>query len=870
MALGRKIVVKMLPSDSAGAVSVERFRREIQIVARLQHPHIVPVLSAGHVGDLPFYTMPFVKGESLRARLQRSQEMSVNEALHVLRDVAAALAYAHGEGVVHRDIKPDNVIVSGGVAVVTDFGVSKAVDVAATDAGVDLAGITSLGIALGTPAYMAPEQASADPHVDHRADIYSFGCLAYELLAGTSPFAGRTPQQMLAAHVTDTPESLLKRRPNVPPALASLVMKCLEKRAGDRPQTADELLNSLDAIATTPSGGSVPTAERLRSAAKRPRSRWMVAGGILALLALGGIVWQRATAFVPVAVGATTPVAIGSELEGEPAISPDGKLVAFASTTPVGVRIFVRQMDGGGARMLTGDMSGNHRHPKWSPDGSRLSFAADGAVFVVPALTGGSPKRTIENADTHSWSPDGKSIVYATPEGRFVRLQPLDGGPQRTLVEGATLHSPVISPNGKILLYNEGQMPSLSNLSVNRIWSVPVAGGTRTRLSDSTHVNLSPVWMPDGKSLLFISDLGGARDVYQLPLTSAGRTRGTPVRLTTNLSSYWISLSGDGSRMAYDAVRNYSNIYVAPLQNGSANLAAAQPITQENQHVEIMGLSHDGKWIAYDSDRGGNFDIYKQRVEGGEPIQLTTNPAQDFSASWSPDDKEIAFHSTRNGTRDIYVINGEGTNEQQVTSGPGQDFLPDWSPDGKSIVYYRASPIADTIFIVTRDASGKWSAPKPLAHFTANPARVVKWSPDGKSIAASVHGKLMLYSPDGRTARVLTDLGSVDVALGASGIAWSRNSSIVFTSSELIQDVKHPGASRSTLEAAFAAGGATTGAAGSTAIYAIPVSSGTPRLVVADNPNVRFARFEIAVDDKRLFFTRAAWESNVWMMELKH
>lgn len=858
--LGRKIVVKMLPADSAGAVSVERFRREIQVVARLQHPHIVPVLNAGHVGDLPFYTMPFVKGESLRVRLQRSQEMSVNEALHVLRDVAAALAYAHGEGVVHRDIKPDNVIVSGGVAVVTDFGVSKAVDVAATDGGNAQTGITSLGIALGTPAYMAPEQASADPQVDHRADIYSFGCLAYELLAGTSPFAGRTPQQMLAAHVTDVPEPLLRRRPNAPPALSSLVMRCLEKRAGDRPQSADELLNSLDAIATTPSGGSVPTAERLRSATRRPRSWWMAAAGIFVLLALGGFFWQRSTAFVPVAVGATTPVAIGSGLEGEPAISPDGKLVAYASSTPVGSRIFVRQMDGGGARMLTGGTHGDHTNPKWSPDGSRVSFVANGAIFLVPALTGGSPKRTVEGAETHSWSPDGKSIVYGTEDERFIRLQPLDGGPPRMLVEGATLHSPVVSPNGKILLYNEGQMPSLSNVSVNAIWSVPVSGGARTRLSDSMHVNLSPVWMPDGKSVLFISDIGGARDVYQLPVTSAGHARGRAVRLTTGLSSYWISLSADGSRMAYDVVRNFSNVYVAPLENGSARLAAAQPITRENQHVEIMALSHDGKWIAYDSDRGGNFDIYKQRVDGGEPIQLTTNPANDFAPSWSPDDREIAFHSTRNGTRDIYVINAEGTNEQQVTSGPSQDFLPDWSPDGKHIVYYRAGPTADTILIATREASGNWSAPRPLVHTASNHSRQVKWSPDGKFIAAGIHDKVVLYSPDGLTARVLTDIRSLGVAAagGAAGIAWGRNSSTVFASAQVVQDAEHLGASRRRLPT------------GTVAIYAIPVSSGPPRLVVADNPDVRFARFEIAIDDKRLFFTRAAWESNVWMMELKH
>src|SRR5215475_5565058 len=213
-ALGRPIVVKIVSGETAAGVSLDRFRREIQLAARLQHPHIVPLLTAGQVGDLPFYTMPFVKGESLRERLSRGGELSINEAVHVLRDVASALAYAHGEGVVHRDIKPDNVIVSGGVAVVTDFGVAKAINLAATESeAAKPTGITSLGIALGTPAYMSPEQASAEPQIDHRADIYSFGCLAYELLTGTSPFAGRSSQQMLAAHVKDAPDDMLRRRP---------------------------------------------------------------------------------------------------------------------------------------------------------------------------------------------------------------------------------------------------------------------------------------------------------------------------------------------------------------------------------------------------------------------------------------------------------------------------------------------------------------------------------------------------------------------------------------------------------------------------------------------------------------------------------
>jgi serine/threonine-protein kinase len=253
-ALGRQVVVKVLPPDMAAGVSIERFKREIQLAARLQHPHVVPLLSAGDADGLPYFTMPYVEGESLRVRLTKHGELPVAEAVRVLREIASALAYAHERGIVHRDIKPDNVLLSGGAAMVTDFGVAKALS---TSSNVEHGGVTSLGIALGTPAYMSPEQASADPAVDHRADVYAFGVLAYELLAGQPPFSGRTPQGLLAAHVTEAPEPLHKRRPSLPAGLAALVMRCLEKRPADRPQAAAEIVRALDDL-TTPSGGMPP------------------------------------------------------------------------------------------------------------------------------------------------------------------------------------------------------------------------------------------------------------------------------------------------------------------------------------------------------------------------------------------------------------------------------------------------------------------------------------------------------------------------------------------------------------------------------------------------------------------------------------
>ncbi|MGE5231269.1 MAG: protein kinase domain-containing protein [Deltaproteobacteria bacterium] len=256
-ALGRQVVIKVLPPELAAGINVERFRREIQVAAKLQHPHVVPLLAAGRAGELLFYTMPFIEGESLRARLSREGELPVAEAVRLLREVVDALAYAHEQGVLHRDIKPDNVLVSRNHGLVTDFGVAKALSEAAgTQPGP--AGFTSAGVAMGTPAYMAPEQAAADPTIDHRADIYSVGIMAYEMLAGHPPFTARTPQQLLAAQVNRPPEPLGAVRSSVPPDLAALVMRCLEKRPADRWQRADELLRALEAVAT-PGAGTAST-----------------------------------------------------------------------------------------------------------------------------------------------------------------------------------------------------------------------------------------------------------------------------------------------------------------------------------------------------------------------------------------------------------------------------------------------------------------------------------------------------------------------------------------------------------------------------------------------------------------------------------
>ncbi len=759
----RKVAVKVLRADLAIALGASRFSQEIEIAARLQHPHILPLLDSGEADGFLYYVMPYVEGESLRERLARQGELPVHEATRLVSEIVDALAYAHAHGVVHRDVKPDNVMLSGRHALVMDFGVAKAVSEASGRNQ-----LTTAGVALGTPAYMAPEQASADPHLDHRVDIYAVGAVAYELLAGRPPFTGASPQQVLAAHVTQAPEPITTHRPAISATLAQVIMKCLAKRPADRWQSADELLTQLEPL-VTPSGGMTPTAARLQSVPGARRRTLPLAAGlaVVAVLVTGALLLPRNRG-PSMTIGRATQFTTDPGLEVYPAISPDGRVVAYAAGNSARMRIFLRPVSGGRTLTLSNDTSTVESQPRWSPDGEQILFLSRGGVYVAPAF-GGAVRQLVTRSQSApvvaaAWSPDGKEI--AVVRGDSLLVFTADGASGRFVARGAEWHSCVWSPAriwlacvaGNADYVNPG--PNFGNLSPSAIVLIAPSDGRIISVTDSAAPNLSPQWSADGSQLFFVSNREGPRDIFALSIRPDGRARGQPVRITTGLGVQSFSLDATARRLVYAVYQEKANVWSLPIpERPPVSIEGAVQITSGSQVIETMRVSRDEKWLLYDSDLNGNADVYRIPLNGGEPERLTTDPADDFFAETSPSGTEIAFHSYRAGTRDIFVQAVTGGQAYQVTATAAQECCAIWSPEGDALAFTTYSG-EEGIFVVRRDSTGRWGSPiRRLSR-----GFVWSWSADGKLLAVSsgrsirsapLAERLELISPDSGDAITL-------------------------------------------------------------------------------------------------------------------
>jgi Tol biopolymer transport system component/tRNA A-37 threonylcarbamoyl transferase component Bud32 len=738
-ALGREVVVKVLAPDLAAGVSAERFAREIATAARLQQANIVPVLTAGASAGLPYYTMPFVKGESLRALMSNGTSLPMADRIHVLRDVARALAYAHAEGVIHRDIKPDNILLSGGTAVVTDFGIAKAISAARTQDSASSRGgdgtLTQMGSSIGTPAYMAPEQAVGES-VTTAADIYSWGVVAYELLAGVHPFAGRTgTSQLIAAHIAETPRPLSERNAEIPRDVADLVMQTLAKNPADRPESASVLLTRLNTV-VTPSAERIAGNSARASTVELARSMWRR----FAFAGVGVAAFAGTAAWLVLHRPPATAVLTSSSqltrlagMEESPTIAPDGKSVAYLAFGPSdsSAHVEFRRTDGGDAVQIAGAL----RPTAWSPNGDRLLVSGPQGLEVRPAL-GGQGTVIDARANFGCWSPDGKQIAYFVADSLFI------GGENhetpRFVARVQDPHSPAWSPDGRWIAFVSGNSVYSRNYNIaaSRIWLIPAGGGTAVALTSFDGINTSPTWAPDSRRLLMVSSLGGVRDVYQINLTSQGKPIGAPLRISMGLNPSLISLSADGSQLAYSIATYQTSIWKARLpKTGWISTRGALPVANERQTTEGLDVSRDGRWLVFDSDRAGVMQIFRMSVDGGPVQQLTHGPDPSFKPVFSPDGKEVAYHTISNGLRRVFVIGINGGQPVQVSPGAA----PNWSPDGKHIAWVVPSAFStvsrwrnQAIQVSTRDGHGAWSAPSTVGFngILLSPA----WSDSGTAL----------------------------------------------------------------------------------------------------------------------------------------
>ena len=755
----RRVAIKVLRDDLAASVGAVRFLREIEIAARLQHPNILPLLDSGETQGLLYYVMPFVDGQSLRQRLNREHELPVGDAVKLLIEVVDALSEAHERGVVHRDIKPDNVMLSGRHALVTDFGVARAVSEAKDGT------VTTLGVALGTPAYMSPEQATADPSVDHRADIYAVGVMAYELLTGRLPFDGGSPQQTLARHVTETPDPVSKYRPNLNPLLVQAVMRCLEKRPADRWQSAAELLAVLEPLAT-PSGGTAPTEARLRVVTPARGGGWKVAAvvGVLAVAAATGYVATRPNG-VSLVLGKSTQLTTEAGLQIDPALSPDGKFVAYAAGTSANMRIYVRPIGGGRTLALTDDSTAIEYEPRWSPDGAQILFLTRGGVSVAPAL--GGPARyviasTASPVNTASWSPDGREIVYARANSVFVMT--IDGQSTRLVYQGVSnthdgTHSCRWSPRGSLIACvmgnNLARVPgsNFANKSPSVVVVIPAAGGEAIPATAADVLSQSPEWSPTGDRLYLISNRDGAFDAYEVSLDATGKVRGTPVRATTGLNARSISVASNAPRVAYGVYAERANIHAVPIPSrGSAVVTHPDAVTNGTQVIEGLRASRDGKWLVFDSNRDGNANIYRVPVGGGVQEQLTHETFDVFAPDLSPDGKLLVYHSWRRGKRDVEVRPLDGSPVEYVSTGSSQASYPRWSSDGRYLSF-RVLLNSFPLVVSNRVRAGTWSTPRSMRDFPV--FQLGGWSPEGRWLMSPNGNSIEVMPVDSGPSRVL-------------------------------------------------------------------------------------------------------------------
>jgi len=815
----RKVALKVLRPELSAILGAERFLHEIKTTANLQHPHILSLFDSGEADGLVYYVMPFVDGESLRDRLNREKQLPVDEAVRIAREVADALHYAHQHGIVHRDIKPENILLHGGHAMVADFGIALAA--ARTQGGTRM---TETGMSLGTPHYMAPEQAMGEREITAKADIYALGCVLYEMLTAEPPFVGATAQAIIARVMTESPRSLTMQRKSIPPHVEAAVEHALEKLPADRFASAAEFAAALDRTDFVP---ATRAAAAPRGAARRRISAavlvpWTVAAAALALLAWNGLRRSPPGVTRTREIIRATPFGPGG-LGRNAALAPDGGTIVFIDTAGGSAQLWAKDPDRLDAAPLAGTTGGGG--PAFSPDGQWIAFVADGKLKKVPRL-GGSAITLSDSANTLyqtiAWL-DNDSILFTNPRYDLLIVHQ-DGGPARTvLTNDTTQHAAHVGsivvrgvtsatglPGGRGALVGTC-VPGCTSVDLR---AVNLATGENRVLAE----DVIKGWYVGGGRVAFVRQDGGvfagAFDLKSLAFKAAPSPLMDGVRTVPGRAD--MLLSANGTLVYVPGTATVGGQPAEPVwvtRTGAATPVEAGWSVIPSGNFGIA-LSPDGSRLALSVRANGSEDIWVKQL-GGAMTRLTFAGAN-IRPEWTADGRTVMYSSRQgSGNAALHARLADGTGGEITLLDASRSILEiAHTRDTARIIVRFASPPSRDIFVFQRGDT----VPRPLLANATADEETPTLSPDGRwlAYASNESGRYEIYvrpfpsvdtgrwqvSRDGGTEPVWshsgrelffrassTQLMGVPVTPGASFNAGAPKT--VFTSAGLIPGTNH-------------------------------------------------------------------------------
>jgi serine/threonine protein kinase len=767
----RDVAIKILPPTLAKfADRMHRFEQEARAAGALNHPNLLTIFDVGSAEGRPYIVTELLEGQTLRSMLRENGtavRLSIRKAVDYGIQIANGLAAAHERGIVHRDLKPENLFVTkDGRVKILDFGVAKlrtAADEFTLSDDDTMEQDTSPGTVIGTVGYMSPEQVRGQT-VDGRSDIFSFGTLMYEMVAGEHPFRGDSPADTMSAILREDPPELATKNANVTPGLERVIRHCMEKSPEQRFQSARDLAFHLDMLSS--GSGTMPTVETPRI----PQRTFLLGTGGILLAALAFFTgWYVRSRVEAVKRGAMrfTQLTHQAGLELSPSISPDGESFVFVSAGD----IFLQRINGRNAINLTKRCEKDDSQPAFSPDGSMIAYRSEcdgGGIFVMGA-TGEAARRITGSCFNPSWSPDSKRFVCGTesitftPTSRGQRSElwvvNVETGQRQILLQQDGVQ-PSWSPKGNRIAYW-----GMAGESAQRdIWTIDPSAKepekSVVRVTDDTFVDWNPVWTPDGQYLYYGSDRGGSSNLWRVRIDEeSGKTRGAvePVTLPAPFPAHF-TVSRDGSRMLYAALQQKDTLRLAGFDAVAGVVTSApRPVLDGTFLIFSSAVSPDGRFVAM-TNRGGQEDLFVVEVATGEIRQLTNDEARDRGVSWSPDGQQLYFYSQRDEQRyEIWRINADGSGLTRMTRTTGRSvWYPTVSRDGRRLAFYND----EHTYILDLQQPAAELQQLPATHQGSRPA-FNAWSPDGTMLAGELRGRpgIVLYFLGDRTYRPITPSG---------------------------------------------------------------------------------------------------------------